>query len=161
MSSLNLSKPDIVHTERRLIAVAPVKARMDALPQAQKSARTKLDAALKTLDVGPLGEYLTLWRPPRDGAMDLRPGRLVSKPFVPVGDVGPSELPPGRAGHLKADTGVGALRIELEALTLGGGKVRNISADLGGVSSPVIELATDIGDLTLRSLSTFAVEPQP
>ncbi len=100
MSPLNLSKPAIVHTERRLIAVSPVKARMDALPQAQKSARAKLDAALKTLDVGPLGAYLTLWRPPRDGAMDLRPGRLVSKPFVPVGDVGPSELPPGRAAHL-------------------------------------------------------------
>lgn len=100
MAAPILSKPSIVHTQRRLIAVAPVRAKMDAIPQAQKSARTKLDGALKTLDVAPLGNYLTLWRPPKDGFIDLRPGRLVSKPFVPVGDVGPSELPPGRTAHL-------------------------------------------------------------
>ena len=100
MTALNLSKPEIVHTERRLIAVAPVKAKMNAIPQAHKSARAKLDEALKTLDVAPLGNYLTLWRPPKDGTIDLRPGRLVSKPFVPTDDVGPSELPPGRTAHL-------------------------------------------------------------
>lgn len=89
----------IVTVERQLTAVAKAHVRMDEIPAAQRSLRGKINAAVQSLDVGPLGPTFTLWRPPTEGRLDLEPGVLVSRAFEPVGEVVPSSLPAGRAAH--------------------------------------------------------------
>jgi len=90
----------IVTVERRLAAVVNAKVPMAEIPQAERTARAKLDAALPSLDVGPLGHAFTLWRPPTDGQLDMEPGVLVARSFAARGEVVPSALPAGRAAHL-------------------------------------------------------------
>lgn len=89
----------IVTTDRQLTAVVRIEAPMDKLMQAHQSARARIDAALPTLDVGPLGLTCTRWRPPHDGVLPMEPGTIVAKSFAGSGDVVPSELPAGRAAH--------------------------------------------------------------
>ncbi|MFL5028267.1 MAG: GyrI-like domain-containing protein [Xanthobacteraceae bacterium] len=98
-----MSKPGectIVTVERQLTAVVESKVPMAEIPQAERSARTKLDAAVRSLDVGPLGQAFTLWRPPTDGRLDMQPGIVVSRAFAPLREVVPSALPAGRTAHL-------------------------------------------------------------
>ncbi|MFL5049309.1 MAG: GyrI-like domain-containing protein [Xanthobacteraceae bacterium] len=98
-----MSKPGectIVTVERQLTAVVESKVPMAEIPQAERSARTKLDAAVRSLDVGPLGQTFTLWRPPTDGRLDMQPGIVVSRAFAPLREVVPSALPAGRTAHL-------------------------------------------------------------
>ena len=80
----------IVTVESRLTAAAKAMVRMDEIPQTERALRRKIDAALQTLEVGPLGPTFTLWRPPTDGRLDLEP----------VGEVVPSSLPGGRTAHV-------------------------------------------------------------
>jgi hypothetical protein len=89
----------IVTVERQLTAVAKIQVRIAEIPEAQRSLRRKINAALQSLDVGPLGHSFTLWRPMPDGRLDMEPGVLVSRAFEPVGEVVPSALPAGRAAH--------------------------------------------------------------
>ena len=100
MAATTTGECSIVTVERQLAAVIRAQVRMPEIPRAERTMRAKLDAAIATLDVGPLGAAFTLWRPPVDGRMDLQPGILVSRPFVPVGEVMPSALPAGRAVYL-------------------------------------------------------------
>ncbi|MFL6931449.1 MAG: GyrI-like domain-containing protein [Xanthobacteraceae bacterium] len=98
-----MSKPGectIVTVERQLTAVVESKVPMAEIPQAERSARTKLDAAVRSLDMGPLGQTFTLWRPPTDGRLDMQPGIVVSRAFAPLREVVPSALPAGRTAHL-------------------------------------------------------------
>ncbi|MFL4970679.1 MAG: GyrI-like domain-containing protein [Xanthobacteraceae bacterium] len=98
-----MSKPGectIVTVERQLTAVVESKVPMAEIPQAERSARTKLDAAVRSLDVGPLGQAFTLWRAPTDGRLDMALGIVVSRAFAPLGEVVPSALPAGRTAHL-------------------------------------------------------------
>ena len=90
----------IVTVESRLTAAAKAMVRMDEIPQTERALRRKIDAALRTLEVGPLGPTFTLWRPPMDGRLDLEPGVVVSRAFEPVGEVVPSSLPGGRTAHV-------------------------------------------------------------
>ena len=90
----------IVTAERQLTAVVKSQVRMEELPTAERSARNKIDAALKSLDVGPLGHAFTLWRPATDGRLYLEPGVVVARRFAAAGEVVPSELPAGRTAHL-------------------------------------------------------------
>ena len=89
----------IVTTDRQLTAVVRIDAPMDKLREAHGSARAKIDATLPKLDVGPLGNTCTRWRPPVDGVLSMEPGTIVARTFAPAGDVVPSELPAGRAAH--------------------------------------------------------------
>jgi GyrI-like small molecule binding protein len=89
----------IVTVERQLTAVVKAQVRMDEIPHAERSSRKKLDAALPSLDVGPLGRTFTLWRPPTDGRLYLEPGIVVARSFAAAGEVVPSELPAGRTAH--------------------------------------------------------------
>jgi hypothetical protein len=73
--------------------------RISEIPQVQRSLRHKIDAAVRSLDVGPLGDTCTLWRPMADGRLDLEPGILVARVFEPMGEVVPSALPAGRTAH--------------------------------------------------------------
>ena len=100
MAATTTGECRIVTVERRLAAVAKAQTSMAEIPQAERTLRRQLMAVVETLDIGPLGAAFTLWRPPVDGRMDLQPGILVSRPFVPVGEVMPSALPAGRAAHL-------------------------------------------------------------
>ena len=90
----------IVTVESRLTAAARAMVRMDEIPQTERALRRKIDAALRTLEVGPLGPTFTLWRPPVDGRLDLEPGVVVSRAFEPVGEVVASSLPGGRTAHV-------------------------------------------------------------
>jgi hypothetical protein len=89
----------IVTVERQLTAAARAQVRMDQIPEAERSLRRKIDAAVSSLDVGPLGHAYTLWRPLPHG-LDLEPGIVVARAFEPVGEVVPSALPAGRTAHL-------------------------------------------------------------
>ncbi len=102
MTAVAQSKPSecrIVTVERQLTAVVKALVPMDKIPEAQGSLRAKISAALPSLDAGPVGHSLTLWRPPTNGRLDLEPGVLVSRVFEPQGEVVPSTLPAGRAAH--------------------------------------------------------------
>jgi len=90
----------VVTVERRLAAVIRALVPMPDIPKTERTLRAKLDAAIATLDVGPLGNAFTLWHPPVDGRLDMQPGILVSRTFAPVGEVLSSALPAGRAAHL-------------------------------------------------------------
>jgi effector-binding domain-containing protein len=90
----------IVTVERQLTAAARAQVRMHEIPEAERSLRRKIDAAVRSLDVGPLGHAYTLWRPLADGGLDLEPGIVVARTFEPVGEVVPSALPAGRTAHL-------------------------------------------------------------
>jgi hypothetical protein len=102
MATKTMTKAEcgIVTVERRLTAVATAQARIAEIPQVQRSLRGKINVALGSLDVGPLGPTCTLWRPLPDGRLDLEPGILIARAFEPVGEVVPSALPAGRAAHL-------------------------------------------------------------
>jgi len=98
-----MSKPGectIVTVERQLAAIVKARVPMAEIPQAERSARAKLDAAVRSLDVGPLGQAFTLWRPPTDGRLDMEPGIVVSRAFAPLGEVVLSALPAGRTAHV-------------------------------------------------------------
>jgi hypothetical protein len=89
----------IATVERQLAAVAQAQVRMSEMPETERSLRAKIDAAVASLDVAPLGRSFTLWRPLGDGRIDYQPGVIVSRPFEPIGEVVPSALPTGRAAH--------------------------------------------------------------
>lgn len=96
------SKPgecSVVTVERRITAVVKAIVPMAEIPEAQRSSRRKIDAALKSLDVEPVGPSCTLWRPSTDGRLDMEPGVVVSRAFEPVGEVVTSALPAGRAAR--------------------------------------------------------------
>lgn len=94
------STPSLVVTQRNATAVIRTRAAMAKLPEVQRAARARLAEILPSLDVGPVGDGITLWHPPVDGHMSMEPGALVSRHFSPMGDVVPSALPAGRAAHL-------------------------------------------------------------
>ena len=103
MTAMTRTKPgecSIATVERRLAAVIRAQVPMAEIPQAQRTLRPKLRAAVQSLDVGPPGYTFTLWHPPIDGRLDMQPGILVSRSFEPVGEVVPAVLPAGRAAHL-------------------------------------------------------------
>lgn len=83
----------IVTVERQLTAVAKAQVWISEIPTAQRTLRSKIDAAVRSLDVEPLGHTFTLWRPLADGRLYLEPGVLVSRVFEPVGEVVSSVLP--------------------------------------------------------------------
>jgi len=89
----------IVDVERQLAAVIEANIAMDQIRTSQQTLRPKLAAAVRALDVGPVGHTFTRWRFPVNGRIDLHPGILVSRPFAPFGDVVPSELPAGRVAQ--------------------------------------------------------------
>jgi len=88
------SECSIVTVERQLAAVIGAQVPMPEIPPAERTMRAKLDAAIASLDVGPLGAAFTLWRPPVDGRMDMQPGILVARTFEPVGEVCPQNCRP-------------------------------------------------------------------
>lgn len=91
----------IVTVERQLTAVVKALVPMSEIPQAQRSARASIAAALPTLDAGPVGHGCTLWRPSTEGRLDMEPRVIVARRFEPQGDVVPSALPGGRAAQVR------------------------------------------------------------
>jgi effector-binding domain-containing protein len=90
----------IVTVERRLTAVIKAEAPFAQLPKIQRSARSKLQAVLPSLDCGPLGPTCTRWMPPADGKLPMEIGVIVARAFATKEDVVSSDLPAGRAVHL-------------------------------------------------------------
>jgi hypothetical protein len=89
----------IVTVERRVTAVVKARVPFAEIPQAQRSARAKIEAGLPSLDTGALGLACTRWRPPQGGALDMEMGTIVARPIEAQGEIVPSELPAGRAVH--------------------------------------------------------------
>jgi effector-binding domain-containing protein len=89
----------IVTTERQFTAVVRAKVPFAGIPDAQRSARTALAAALPSLDAGAVGRGITRFRTPADGALDMEMGSIVARRFEGQGSVVLSELPAGRAAH--------------------------------------------------------------
>ena len=89
----------IVTTERQFTAVIKAKVPFTGIPDAQRSARATLAAALASLDAGAVGSGITRFRTPADGALDMEMGSIVARRFESHGDVVLSELPAGRAAH--------------------------------------------------------------
>src|SRR3990167_5264997 len=89
----------IVTVERQLTAVVKAKVPFAEIPQAQRSARARLDAELPSLDTGTLGLTCTRWLPPQGGALDMEMGTIVARRIEAQGEIVPSELPAGRAVH--------------------------------------------------------------
>ena len=66
---------------------------MSEIPKAQKEARAKIEEALPKLDAGTSGYGCTLWRPPVKDELYMEPGLIVTRSFMPAGEVVASELP--------------------------------------------------------------------
>ena len=90
----------IVEVTRRPIAMIRESVPMAEIPQAQRRLRARLKAALPELGAGPYGEWLTLWRPPVDGMMDIAPGVLCAHGSEGRDGIEAAELPVGRAAHV-------------------------------------------------------------
>ncbi len=91
----------IVTVGRQLTAVVRAKVPFPEIPNAQRSARIAVDAALPALDAGPLGRPLTRFRTPAHDSLDMEIGTIVSRGFAAKGEVVPSDLPAGRAAHFQ------------------------------------------------------------
>jgi effector-binding domain-containing protein len=91
----------IVTVDRQLTAVVKAKVPFPEIPKAQRSARATVDAALPSLEAGPLGRPMTRFLTPAQGALDMEIGTIVSRSFAASGDVVPSDLPAGRAAHFQ------------------------------------------------------------
>ena len=89
----------IVTTERQLTAVVRAKVPFGDIPAAQRSARAKLAATLKSLEAGAAGAEITRFRTPPVDGLDMEIGCIVARSFHGQADVVPSELPAGRAAH--------------------------------------------------------------
>ena len=91
----------IVTVNRQLTAVVRAKVPFAEIPSAQRSARAAVDAALPTLEAGPVGRPLTRFRTPAKDALDMEIGTIVGRGFAGRGEIVPSELPAGRAAHFQ------------------------------------------------------------
>jgi effector-binding domain-containing protein len=91
----------IVTVDRQLTAVVRAKVPFAEIPTAQRSARAAVDAALPTLEAGPLGRPLTRFRTPAKEALDMEIGTIVGRSFAGRAEIVPSELPAGRAAHFQ------------------------------------------------------------
>ena len=98
-----LAPIEIVEIAPRLIAMVRRTVTFADMPQAQREARSLLDAALKAAAVEPCGPTVTVWRPPQAGAIDYTPGVFVAEAFPVPGAVSLFTLPQGRAAHLRMD----------------------------------------------------------
>jgi hypothetical protein len=91
----------IVTVDRRFTAVVRATVPLPEIPKAQRAARAAVDAALPSLEVGPLGRPVTRFRTPARGAIEMEIGTIVGRGFAAAGEVVPSELPAGRAAHFQ------------------------------------------------------------
>jgi len=91
----------IVTVDRQLTAVVKAKVPFPEIAMAQRSARAAIDAALPSLDAGPLGRPLTRFRTPAKDALDMEIGSIVGRGFAGRGEIVPSDLPAGRAAHFQ------------------------------------------------------------
>jgi effector-binding domain-containing protein len=89
----------IVTVERQLTAVVKARVPFAKIPDAQRSARAAVNAALSSLDAVPTSRPCTRFRTPASGALEMEIGTIVSRPFTAKGEVVPSDLPAGRAAH--------------------------------------------------------------
>ena len=92
---------EIVQVEPLVAAVVRKTVPLTDVPRAQRAARQVLDATLKAADIQPLGQALTVWRPPQGGAIDYAPGVLVPERVSETGEISMFTLPEGRAAHLR------------------------------------------------------------
>ena len=81
----------IVTVDRQLTAVVKAKVPFPEIGKAQRSARAAVDAALASLQAGPLGRPVTRFRMPAREALDMEIGTIVGRTFAATGDVVPSE----------------------------------------------------------------------
>ena len=91
----------IVNVDRQLTAVVRTKVPFADIPKAQRSARAAVDAALPSLDAGPVGRPLTRFLTPAEGALDMEIGTIVGRAFTAKGEVVVSDVPAGRAAHFQ------------------------------------------------------------
>jgi len=91
----------IVTVDRQLTAVVKATVPFAEIANAQRSARAAVDAALPSLDAGPLGRPVTRFRTPAKEALEMEMGTIVGRSFADRGEIVPSELPAGRAVHFQ------------------------------------------------------------
>ena len=91
----------IVTVDRQLTAVVKATVPFAEIPKAQRAARGAVDAALPSLQAGPLGRPLTRFRTPAREALEMEIGTIVGRGFAAKGEVVPSELPAGSAAHFQ------------------------------------------------------------
>lgn len=89
----------IVTVERQVTAAIKCSVPLSRIPDAERSLRRTLDAALPSLDTGALGREVTLWRTPVNGQIAMELGVIVAHSFEPEDYVICSELPAGQAVH--------------------------------------------------------------
>ncbi|MBL6618539.1 MAG: GyrI-like domain-containing protein [Reyranella sp.] len=91
----------IVTVDRQLTAVVRAKVPFPQVGKAQRAARAAVDAALPSLQAGPLGRPVTRFRTPAREELDMEIGTIVGRGFAAQGEVVPSDLPAGRAAHFQ------------------------------------------------------------
>ena len=101
MSDPTATDCSIVTVARQCTAVVKGAVPFAEFPQAQRSARAKVAAALPLLLVAPHGLACTRIGSPSGGKLYMEIGVMVARSFEPLGDVVPSELPAGRAAHYR------------------------------------------------------------
>ena len=87
----------IVAVEQRHTAAVKFTVGFADIPNAERSARTKIADALSQLGNLAAGDSFTLCRRLKDSKMHYEPGVVVSRTFTSSGDVVSSQLPGGRA----------------------------------------------------------------
>ena len=87
----------------RLAAVVRQTVSMPQMPQAQRQARSAIDALVKSGVIVPASPPLTIWRAADGGKVDYAPGVFVETGFDASGDVSIFTMPAGRAAHFVLD----------------------------------------------------------
>jgi effector-binding domain-containing protein len=91
----------IVTTEHKLTAVVRATVPFAQIPDAQRSARAAVNAALPSLGAGPTGRPCTRFRTSAHDRLEMEIGTIVDRSFDGKGEVVPSDLPAGRAAHFQ------------------------------------------------------------
>ena len=97
-----LGKPDIVRITAASAAVEWGRVRFADIPQFQRGARARVDAALVLQGVAD-GLHLTFSRPSSGIEIEIAPGTMIDRAFAPTDALTVELIPAGRAAHLRLE----------------------------------------------------------
>ncbi|NGM37260.1 MULTISPECIES: GyrI-like domain-containing protein [Methylobacterium] len=98
-----MSAPEIVLVSPSICAVEWAEVAFAAIPQFQREARARVNAALAAQGVVKVGPEVTFSLSPSGGHIRIAAGSTIAGGFKAVGGVTVQEIPAGRAAHLRLE----------------------------------------------------------
>lgn len=96
-------QPDLVTVAPTLAVVEWGRVRFPDIPQFQRQARTRIEAALARQGFGKTALPVTFSRRPSNDLIEIAPGSIITGDFELEGALTIQEIPAGRAAHLRLE----------------------------------------------------------